>query len=127
MDMKTLSNPLHLLVAAELLASQRMAELLAEWRTEYDFIVLDSPPVLPVTDARILSRLCDATLLVARHGFTARQAIQRSHQLIQQQLPAHAVLGAVLNGVSAESAEYYAYYGYKSSRREKRRHRHADV
>ncbi|MFY9936529.1 MAG: polysaccharide biosynthesis tyrosine autokinase [Silvibacterium sp.] len=99
---------------SELLGSKRMSDLLVGWRTQYDFILLDSPPVLPVTDARVLSRMCDATLLVARHGFTSRQAIQRSHQLIQQQLPEHSVLGAVLNGVSAESADYYEYYGYKS-------------
>ncbi|MBV8671956.1 MAG: polysaccharide biosynthesis tyrosine autokinase [Acidobacteriaceae bacterium] len=100
---------------SELLASQRMNELLAGWRSEYDFILLDSPPVLPVTDARILARLCDATLLVARHGFASRQAVQRSQQLIQQELPEHATLGAVLNGVSVESADYYEYYGYRNS------------
>ncbi|HEX3470590.1 MAG TPA: polysaccharide biosynthesis tyrosine autokinase [Silvibacterium sp.] len=100
---------------SELLGSKRMADLMAGWRTQYDFVLLDSPPVLPVTDARVLSRMCDATLLIARHGFTSRQAIQRSHQLIQQQLPEHSVLGAVLNGVSTESADYYEYYGYRSS------------
>ena len=100
---------------SELLASQRMRDLLSNWRSDYDFILLDSPPVLPVTDARILARMCDATLLVARHGFTSRQAVQRSYQLIHQQLPEHAVVGAVLNGVSAESTDYYEYYGYKSS------------
>ena len=99
--------------AAERLASNRMNSLLDAWRQEYDFILLDSPPVLPVTDAIVLSQLSDATLLVARHGFTSRQAIQRSHHLIQQQLPASAVLGAVLNNVAAGSAEFYEYYGYK--------------
>ena len=100
---------------SELLASQRMNELLSSWRAEYDFVLLDSPPVLPVADARILARMCDATLLVARHGFTSRQAVQRSHELIRQQLPDHAMVGAVLNGVSVESADYYDYYGYRSS------------
>ena len=102
---------------SELLGSKPMANLLTGWRTEYDFILLDSPPVLPVTDARILSRMCDATLLIARYGFTSRQAVQRSHQLIQQHLPSTAVLGAVLNGVSGRSADYYEYYGYRSSTR----------
>ena len=102
---------------SELLGSKPMADLLTRWRTEYDFILLDSPPVLPVTDARILSRMCDATLLIARYGFTSRQAVQRSHQLIQQHLPSTAVFGAVLNGVSGRSADYYEYYGYRSSTR----------
>ena len=102
---------------SELLGSKPMTDLLTRWRTEYDFILLDSPPVLPVTDARILSRMCDTTLLVARYGFTSRQAVQRGHQLIQQQLPPHASLGAVLNAVSNNSADYYEYYGYRNSAR----------
>ena len=102
---------------SELLGSKRMAELLTVWRTQYDFILIDSPPVLPVTDARILSGMCDATLLVARYGFTSRQAVQRSHELIREQLPAQAAFGTVLNGVSAESADYYEYYGYRASKR----------
>jgi capsular exopolysaccharide synthesis family protein len=102
---------------SELLGSKAMADLLSHWRNEYDFILLDSPPVLPVTDARVLSRMCDTTLLVTRYGFTSRQAVQRSRQLIQQQLPPHASLGAVLNAVSNNSADYYEYYGYRSSTR----------
>lgn len=101
---------------SELLGSKRMTELLAGWRAEFDFILLDSPPVLPVTDARVLSRMCDATVLVAAFGSTSRQAIQRSHQLIKEQLPEHAVVGAVLNGVSVESVDYYEYYGYRSAK-----------
>jgi polysaccharide biosynthesis transport protein len=100
---------------SELLGSKRMIDLLAGWRAQYDFILLDSPPVLPVTDARVLSQICDATLLVARHGFTPKQAVQRSHQLIQQQLPQQAVLGAVVNGISVECADYFEYYGYRSA------------
>ncbi|MBV8114998.1 MAG: CpsD/CapB family tyrosine-protein kinase [Silvibacterium sp.] len=99
---------------SELLASPRMRELLSNWRSEYDFILLDSPPILPVADARILAPMCDATVLVARYGFTSRRAVQRSHQLIQQQLPDHAVVGAILNGVSLESDDYYEYYGCRS-------------
>ena len=114
---------------SELLASQRMRDLLSIWRAEYDFILLDSPPVLPVADARILAGMCDATLLVARHGFTSRQAVQRSHQLILQQLPGHGMVGAVLNGVSVESSDYYEYYGYRASSRRplSRRKKYADA
>ncbi|HTD53792.1 MAG TPA: CpsD/CapB family tyrosine-protein kinase, partial [Silvibacterium sp.] len=114
---------------SELLASQRMRDLLSIWRAEYDFILLDSPPVLPVADARILAGMCDATLLVARHGFTSRQAVQRSHQLILQQLPGHGMVGAVLNGVSVESSDYYEYYGYRTSSRRplSRRKKYADA
>jgi polysaccharide biosynthesis transport protein len=99
---------------AERLASQRMSELLDRWRDAYDFILLDSPPVLPVTDAIVLSQLSDITLLVARYGFTAEQAIQRSHLMLHEQLPKHAALRVVLNGMPMDSEDYYNYYGYKS-------------
>ena len=106
-----------------------MRDLIADWKSEYDFVLFDSPPVLPVADARILAGMCDATLLVARHGFTSRQAVQRSHQLIRQQLPDYALIGAVLNGVSLESADYYEYYGYKDLSRglRSKRKRYADA
>lgn len=99
---------------AERLASQRMGELLDRWRDTYDFILLDSPPVLPVTDAIVLSQVSDITLLVARYGFTAAQAIQRSHVMLHEQLPEHSALRVVLNGMPIDSEDYYDYYGYKS-------------
>jgi polysaccharide biosynthesis transport protein len=112
---------------SELLASQRMYDLLSAWRSEYDFILLDSPPVLPVADARILARMSDATLLIARHGVTSRQAIHRSYQLIQQQ-SRDAVIGAVLNGVSTKSPDYYEYYGSRGRTNENRpRKRYTDA
>lgn len=99
---------------AELLGSLRMSSLLAQWRSEYDFVVLDGPPVLPVTDAVVLAQECDAVLLVSRHGFTEKKAIQRSYQAIGRQLPKQVVLGMVLNGVPGRSSDFYEYYGYRS-------------
>lgn len=97
---------------AELLGSERMSELLLGWRSEYDFILIDSPPVLPVTDAILLSQISDAVVLVARHEFTARKALQRSFRALSRQLPPHVVIGTVLNAVSSNSNEFYEYYGY---------------
>ena len=99
---------------AELLASQRMVELLRGWRSEYDFVVLDGPPILPVTDAVVLAQQCDAVLLIARHGCTDRKAVYRSYQTISRQLPQPAVLGTVLNAVPGRSTDFYEYYGYRS-------------
>ena len=99
---------------AELLGSQRMSELLVQWRSEYDFVLMDSPPVLPVIDAILLSQMSDAVVLVARHEFTAKQALQRSFRALSRQLPANVVLGTVLNAVSGDSREFYEYYGYSS-------------
>ncbi len=99
---------------SELLASARFRSLLEGWRAEYDFIVFDSPPVLPVTDATILSQVSDATLLVARHGQTNRQALRRSAETLRKQHPGQAALGMVLNGVSRDSGDFYEYFGYQA-------------
>jgi capsular exopolysaccharide synthesis family protein len=98
----------------ELLGSARMSTLLAEWRNEYDFVVIDSPPILPVADARLLIPLADTTVLVARASRTTRVALQRAYGILiqhaaDQALPA---VGTVFNGVSLHSAGYYGYYGY---------------
>jgi polysaccharide biosynthesis transport protein len=101
---------------AELLGSERMHHLMREWRESYDFIVLDCPPVLPVTDTQYLESLADATFLVARAGATTKVALQRSYQLLSR----HARdrdnprIGVVLNFISLRSAAYYGYYGYSS-------------
>jgi succinoglycan biosynthesis transport protein ExoP len=99
---------------AELLGSNRMLTLFAQWRSEYDFILLDGPPVLPVTDAIVLEQQCDAVLLVARHGVTEKKAIHRSYRTIARQLPPHVALGTVLNAVPGRSSDFYEYYGYRS-------------
>jgi succinoglycan biosynthesis transport protein ExoP len=101
---------------AELLGSERMQHLMREWRDDYDFIVLDCPPVLPVTDTQYLESLADATFLVVRAGATTKVALQRSYQLLSR----HARdrdnprIGVVLNFISLRSAAYYGYYGYSS-------------
>lgn len=99
---------------AELLGSRRMQTLVEQWRNEYDFVVLDGPPILPVTDAVVLAQQCDAVLLIARHGHTDRKAISRSYQAISRQLPQPVVLGTVLNAVPGRSSDFYEYYGYRS-------------
>ena len=96
---------------AELLGSERMRELVTKWRREYDFVIIDSPPVLPVTDAILLSQVADASLLIVRHGVTPRDTVQRSYRLLRQQLPTQAVLGLVMNGMPEGATRYYAYYG----------------
>jgi capsular exopolysaccharide synthesis family protein len=99
---------------AELLGSPRMHALMDEWRAEFDFIVVDSPPVLPVTDAQLLEELADATVLLARVGFTTRAALERAYKLLlmHRKDPATPAIGVVLNFVGRRSSAYYGYYGY---------------
>ncbi|MGC2160384.1 MAG: Wzz/FepE/Etk N-terminal domain-containing protein [Silvibacterium sp.] len=108
--------------SVDLLASARMDALVEQWRTQYDFVLLDSAPVLPVPDAASLARLCDRTLLVVRYESTTMQAAQRSYRMIQQNLPEHAGLDVVMNGVPENSPDYFAYYGTKGRGHERRTH-----
>lgn len=98
-----------------LLASARMDELVAEWRSRYDFVLLDSAPVLAVPDAASLAGLCDRTLLVVRYGSTTMQAAQRSYGMIRRNLRDGAELEVVMNGVPKKSPDYFAYHGFKGS------------
>ncbi len=101
---------------AELLSAERMRELLLRLGREYDYVVVDSPPLLSVTDATVLSVLVDGVILVVRSGATTREGLRHSRQLL---LNANArVLGAVLNAVDLRSPDYYYYcskvYGYRN-------------
>jgi succinoglycan biosynthesis transport protein ExoP len=95
---------------AELLGSERMQELVESWRGMYDFIIIDSPPLLAVTDAQILARQSDVTVLVARHGLSTRKSLERAYRkLVNDQDK----VSVVLNGVSRDSVSYGEYYGYR--------------
>lgn len=96
---------------ADLLASTRMREGLQRWRERYDFVVVDSPPVLPLTDPVVLARLADLTLLVARLGITSRLSLARSHRILRAQ-SAQNQIGVVITGVAQDSFFHSDYYGY---------------
>jgi len=92
----------------ELLQSDALSTLMQNVSPHFDWIVIDSPPALLLTDAFSLSRQVDATLLVARADRTSRQAIEETLKLIG---PKH-VVGIVLNGAADLNRLYSNYYGY---------------
>jgi capsular exopolysaccharide synthesis family protein len=96
---------------SELLGSKQMEKLLEELRAEYDFVVVDTPPVLTVTDASILGRLTDATVLILRYGEVQRQVVLRCIDLLERS--GTRLLGVAVNAVNLESPEYAEYYGRK--------------
>jgi len=100
---------------SELLGSAQMRTSLEAWREQFDFILLDGAPVLPVTDSVILSELADATLLVARFKMTERQSLERSYRLLEPQAGHEQSIGIVLNAVERTGSSYYDYYGYSES------------
>lgn len=97
---------------SELLGSPRMHELITEWRANYDVVILDAPPVLPVTDASLLARHSDALVLVARRGRTTRQALRRAVQALQATGCEDAPIGVVMNDVSRKSGSFFEYFGH---------------
>jgi len=109
------SNP------AELLGSHRLAQIIEELEHHVDLVILDSPPVLAVTDAIVLARQVDATLVVAQSGVTRLGPLMRTLDALKT-VNAH-LLGVVLNRYQPSPAGYYNYYYYYSDdgRREKRR------
>lgn len=96
--------------AADLSGSPRFGELIQTVSPYFDWIIVDSSPVLPVSDAVNLARACDGVLLVARGGVTKFPVAQRA----QSELKASNVLGFVLNAVH-EAPQVGNYYGYDAS------------
>ena len=91
----------------ELLASHRMRSLVDDLAERFDIVLIDSPPVLPVADALILSGYADAVLLVVAAGHTRRAELRHAaEKLAQAGAP---VVGAVLNKATAQDG--YGYYG----------------
>jgi capsular exopolysaccharide synthesis family protein len=97
--------------AADLSGSPRFGELIRQATPYFDWIIVDSSPVLPVSDAVNLARSCDGVLLVARGGVTKFPVAQRA----QSELKASNILGFVLNAVQ-DTPEVGSYYGYDANK-----------
>jgi capsular exopolysaccharide synthesis family protein len=98
---------------ADLLGSPKMKEVLEALRARFDFVLVDSPPAVAVSDATALSPLCDGVLLVL-HG--QKTTIQMARLLLEHLEAAHArILGVVLNGVDVRSPDYAYYRRYYKS------------
>lgn len=98
----------------ELLDSERMRGLLEQWRQDYDHIVIDTPPLVGLSDALVLSPFVDAVLLVARSDQTSRQSLCRARDILAR-VNAHTV-GVIINDLNLKSVDYYNYYGYYGSK-----------
>lgn len=97
---------------AELIGSIAMANFIEEAKTYFDLILFDTPPVLAVADAQILSNICDGTILVVASGSTEKDAAIKSRDLLNSSKAK--LLGTVLNKVKANDSQYYYYYGQKN-------------
>lgn len=95
---------------AELLQSNAMAEVLTDLRAHYDVVIIDAPPLLPVTDGALLAAKADGALLLVRHGRVTRDQVSHSIERLAQ-VDAHLV-GIVLNAVPGKGRSYGDGYGY---------------
>ena len=93
---------------AELVGSARMKSLIKALMTRFDFIIIDTPPVLAVTDAVVLGTRVDSVVLVARSGNT-RQSQMKQAVLMLREVNAN-ISGVVLNRINKQSGEYYYHY-----------------
>ncbi len=94
----------------EMVGSETMRELIKKCRGIYTHIVMDSPPLLSVTDSVVLARDADAIVMIIRHGKSSRNALRRGRDLLLRS--GAQLTGIVLNAVDLNSPEYYSYYGY---------------
>jgi capsular exopolysaccharide synthesis family protein len=97
---------------SELLASRNMADLLAALGSGFDMVIIDTPPLLPVTDAAVMSTIADGCLLVTRHGKTTNA--QASAAAAALTAVGGKLYGCVLNRAPKKSGGDYAYYSYTS-------------
>jgi capsular exopolysaccharide synthesis family protein len=94
----------------EMISSEAMDKLLKHCGDVYTHIILDSPPVLSVTDGVLLARVADAVILVVRHGKSSKHIVRRARDLLLRS--GAPMTGVVLNAVDLNSPDYYGYYGY---------------
>jgi len=95
-----ISNP------AELVGSGRLKVLLQKVESLFDWIVVDSPPAVPVSDSSVLAKACDGVLMVVRSNSTPIDMARRA----RQEFPDESLLGVVLNGMNSDVLPYTRYY-----------------
>ncbi len=95
---------------SELIGSKKMRDLLNSITPLYDYIIIDSPPLLGLSDAVILSTLADGVIIVIKAGETTREAVQRARKRLADVNAK--ILGVVLNDVDIMRPDYRYYYNY---------------
>ena len=91
----------------ELLAQPKMQQLIDDLRKDFDTIIVDSPPLQPISDTQIVSRFVDGLILVIRQGKTPYRAVQKALDSLDQSK----LLGVVFNDVKSQA--FHTYYDYR--------------
>ncbi len=109
---------------SEILGSDQMIAFIEKLKDMYDLVVIDSPPIIAVTDSEILSRIADASILVASAGETDGELLSKAAELMDHENKSF--IGVVLNKFSYRSGygSYYKYYYYYSHNKENAKVKH---
>jgi Mrp family chromosome partitioning ATPase len=94
--------------AMHILNSRQMVELIGKLKQQYDLVFFDSPPILGVSDAKVLASECDVTIMVVQHRRFPRAMLLRVKQAVQQ--AGGTLIGVVLNNVDSKHDDGYYYY-----------------
>jgi len=106
---------------SELLGSRGMATLIRDLERAYDIVLVDAPPLLPVTDAAVIASVVSGALVIVRHGHTKREQLARAIQSLRS-VDAH-IFGVVLTMTPTKGPDAYYYgYGYRYDKQKGRTH-----
>lgn len=94
---------------SEMLSSRAMEELLKKLQSEYDYVIIDSPPVHAVTDAQVIATKVDGVVLIVRAGKTKKESVLAAKNSLEKVNAK--IIGTVLNGMEQSKEKYYYYYG----------------
>lgn len=107
---------------AELVGSNRMKRLIKEASEQFDIVLIDTPPIVAVTDAAILAQEADGVIIVLASGEVNKDYAQRAKEQLDK--VGAKILGAVLNKADLNTSEYYYYYYYHGSEDPKNKQKH---
>ena len=99
---------------SELLGSEKMKKMIEEFSKQYDFVIVDLPPVTAVADPLIMSKLLDGIVVVVRHGFTKKKNVRET--IRQLKFAGVHILGFVYNGYRQGNNRYYKKGNYYKKR-----------
>jgi len=118
-NLKIITSGRQIEKVSKALKTELLKDILERFKLNFGYVVVDSPPIIPVPDSLILSRQVDGVILVLKAGSTPREVAKRAYDLLKNAKGDS--IGIILNNMKKALPYYYnyGYYGYGSSKRQK--------